>query len=425
MYLMARQLNLSTSHDAVRRTTHEGETRQPGIDAAAAGHESSALAYIKRDALSQRAPPLHEADAPAQARHPIPRRRRSNAPADDESFYSAQEYVRHVNFEGVASHLATDLRGRRNRVMQFFCIISARTPPADKATRPACNELRAASEDRPASLPRSSPPQNGESRAMVERELTIIVLPQEHANDNFYPPVREIRAPLAETTWRKIRDELLQFKIFTRSGLKQERLAARYGVSRTTIAHVLRRLAGEGLVRPCGHGQYTPVEATVAEIDTALHTICSVLEEIYPPADDKRRRPYCRDWTRSARLARAELVARGHDAELVASEFEILLRRATARAPAHAPLIDACLVTLSRVRRVEGELFVHHARDVAQLIRSFYASRYDNFIEGLVRYTESRRAASVALCREAVYWAACADEENSDSRLEREGRNDA
>jgi DNA-binding GntR family transcriptional regulator len=236
---------------------------------------------------------------------------------------------------------------------------------------------------------------------MDQRKLTIVLtIPSPHACNTCFATNREIRAPRAEQAYRTLRHEVLHFLIRDRRDLLLNPLAARLGLSRTTITRALDRLVEDGLLR-CEHRHgYATLETSAEEIEARFLAICSMMKEIYPPANTEVRPPYRLDWNRTARRQRAAIVAKSNDAELVATELELLLRQAASRSAVHAPQIEACLVSLSRVRRVEGELFASHPREVARLMRSFYAGQHDRFIEGLERYTARRSAAAAQLLRE-------------------------
>jgi DNA-binding GntR family transcriptional regulator len=239
---------------------------------------------------------------------------------------------------------------------------------------------------------------------MDQREFTT-ASPSMHGHDARAAATQRIQPPDPEQIYVALRQELLRFSIRDRRDLSLTPLSIRFDASRTTITHALDRLVEDGLLRREHRYGYAPLETSAAEIEAMFVAIGSLLKEIYPRAKaDNRRASRC-DWDRAERQQRAAIVAKSQDAELVAAELELLLRHAASRSAEHAPQIETCLVALSRVRRVEGGLFANHPREVARLMRSFYAGQYDQFIEGLDQYTK-RRAAAATQLRQEVYFKA-------------------
>ena len=69
----------------------------------------------------------------------------------------------------------------------------------------------------------------------------------------------EINETLADSTYTRIKDEIITGKIPSGSRISEQALAREYGVSRTPIREAIRRLSEQGLikVRPCSHMEVT------------------------------------------------------------------------------------------------------------------------------------------------------------------------
>ncbi len=179
----------------------------------------------------------------------------------------------------------------------------------------------------------------------MEDHAVIIVLSDSDLDSDGDTP--DPHAPLSDGVYRKLRRELLAFKIRDRRDLLLTSLATRFEVSRPTVTRALNRLVKEGLLRRAYRLGYGVVETPPAEIEAHFEAICSLMIDIYPPTDVAKRRTSRRDWDRAARQQRVSEVGVTDDPELVADELERLLRRAVSRSPAHVPYLEASLVALS------------------------------------------------------------------------------
>lgn len=85
-----------------------------------------------------------------------------------------------------------------------------------------------------------------------------------------------IRVPLAERVYVALRDDLATGALQPTERLRAERLAQRYGVSRTPVREALARLQADGLVQRHTDGLY-PYRLRLAELDE-LYELRNVLE---------------------------------------------------------------------------------------------------------------------------------------------------
>jgi DNA-binding GntR family transcriptional regulator len=196
----------------------------------------------------------------------------------------------------------------------------------------------------------------------------------------------------ASTAYRSIRTELWHFRIRNTQDLTGQRLAHRFDVSRNTITRALDRLAGERMLRRISHGRHAPYVPSIEEMTAAYTANLALVETTYRSNPLILRRAYRRDAERAERLALADRIATTRDADLCASELEVLLRKVARheRGPLADSGIEPELALLSRIRRIEHLILPDQFEDVAQLMRYFYAGRYPKLVRALQTYTQQR-----------------------------------